>query len=248
MTQVAPPPHALHPPACLVTRPEPEGSRFADLLVERFALSPLLSPLLRVEPVNVSIPVDTARGVILTSAHGARRLAELDLPRALPCYTVGDKTAQVARAFGYQPVSAGGDAQALVALIKAEHPATPLFHLRGEHSRGEVAHQLSSVGILCRDIVVYRQIAQDLTLPAQALLRGTESVILPLFSPRTAALFRDAGPHGAPLVPVAMSAAVAQSLGTAATVAKAPTETAMVTALAQLPIIRAWVEKAGLPS
>jgi uroporphyrinogen-III synthase len=98
-----------------------------------------------------------------------------------------------------------------VAAIAADPPGGRLLHLRGEDAAGEVAERLISAGIETESLVIYRQQAQPLTPEAVALLGAEGPVILPLFSPRSALLFRAAMPQAAKaaLWLVAMSAAVA---------------------------------------
>ncbi len=83
--------------------------------------------------------------------------------------------------------------------------------LRGEDARGEVAERLVLAGTETVSLVIYRQEAQPLSPDGAAILAAESPVILPLFSPRSAALFRAALPPDAraTLLLVAMSAAVA---------------------------------------
>ena len=60
--------------------------------------------------------------------------------------------------------------------------------------------------------MAYDQRPVDLTDAARDVLAGQAPVILPLFSPRTAAIFKGHGPFSAPLYIVAMSEAVRESL------------------------------------
>lgn len=198
----------------LVTRPRAEAEAFAALLAERFGslVRPVVAPLMAVEYLAPALPQGQFAAVIFTSAagvEGARRLG-VDLPRLAWC--VGAKTAARAQAAGFQARSAEGDADALVAAILADPPGSRLLHLRGQDTRGAVAERLNSAGIETDSAVVYRQAPQPLTPEARALLQGDGPVILPLFSPRSAALFAAAAPDArAALHLVAMSDAVAQA-------------------------------------
>jgi uroporphyrinogen-III synthase len=170
-------------------------------------ISPLMAPVL----LAPSLPEGPFAAVIFTSATGVAAAKGLDLPRRAWC--VGGQTAAQARAAGFDAVSADGDAGALVAAVLANPPPGRLLHLRGEETRGDVAERLTAAGLETVSVVVYRQEPQALTEEAQELLVRPGTVILPLFSPRTAALFRAAAPSGltARLMLVAMSAAVADA-------------------------------------
>ena len=134
-----------------------------------------------------------------------------DLPDLAFC--VGDRTAWVARQMGFATVSAKGDAAALVDLILSQ-PKSPLLHLCGREVRGDLAGPLSSHGIEVQDLMVYAQEEQPLSEEAAALLRHTQPVLMPIFSPRTARLLQ-AECHRvgakAPVLVIAMSAAVAEA-------------------------------------
>jgi uroporphyrinogen-III synthase len=60
------------------------------------------------------------------------------------------------------------------------------LHVRGEHSRGDIAGRL---GEQIGEVVAYRQVSVPLSEKAREKLAGKHEVILPLFSPRTAQLF-----------------------------------------------------------
>ncbi|WP_135447857.1 uroporphyrinogen-III synthase [Tabrizicola caldifontis] len=197
----------------LLTRPEAEARRFAQQLNQRFGgrLRPVVAPLMAAVHLTPGLPAGPFAGVIFTSATGvdaAVRLATA-LPRLAWC--VGAKTADRAAKAGFRARSADGDARALVAAILADPPAGRLLHLRGQETRGEVAERLNSAGIETESAVVYRQVPQALTDEAQRLLNGGNPVIVPLFSPRSAALFAaQAQGAQADLHLVAISPAVAE--------------------------------------
>lgn len=204
----------------LLTRPQEASERFAaQLKAAGVDLPPVIAPLLRIEPAETpQIAADqtvvfTSRNGVLAAPAGQGRLA----------YVVGSATGAAAEAAGYRVRLADGDAEALIRRILADHQAGdvagPLLHLRGAHSRGDLAARLSASGLKTHDTVVYDQIAQPLTEAAKTLLTGSEPVILPLFSPRTAALFMEqmAEVEGtAPLFVAFISPAAAASFDTGA--------------------------------
>lgn len=239
-------------PICLVTRPSPQAELFAKAVRDRFGIETVISPLIEIRPLRVSIDFDSLRGLILTSANASRLLAELQAPKSIPCFAVGGKTARVARSFGYLAQEEGRDADSLVSRLKIIRPDAPLMHLRGEHSRGDVAGRLMRAGISCREAIVYRQLSRDITRGAQAALERGTTVLLPLFSPRTASIFATQVEGHESIYPIAMSNAVKEAFvlqGTRdAVVAEAPTEDEMLNAMARLAPMRARVEKARMRS
>jgi uroporphyrinogen-III synthase len=76
---------------------------------------------------------------------------------------------------------------ALLALITKYKPSN-LLHIRGAHSRGDLTARLTQAGLNARDHVLYDQLQMPLNAEARALLFGPDTVIMPLFSPRSAAL------------------------------------------------------------
>ena len=199
----------------LVTRPLAEGRAFAAALGDRFGtrVRPVLAPLMALKVLTPALPPGPFAGVIFTSSAGVE--ASLRLQPHLPqqAWCVGRKTAERATAAGFHARSADGDADALVAAIQADAPKGPLLHLSGEDTRGEVAKRLISAGIETVSLTIYRQEPQALSPEGAAILAGEGPVILPLFSPRSAALFCAAMPPDsrASLYLVVMSAAVADA-------------------------------------
>jgi len=166
----------------LLTRPQAQAERFTQALGD---VPVLISPLMRIEQQPLDVDLTGYCGLVFTSENGVR--ACLDC--TLPAYCVGDRTAQAAREAGMQAVSAKGSADDLVQMITDREIHGPLLHIRGEHTRGDVAAKLRLQGLRVDEVVGYRQVAQPLSDAAQELLGGESTVILPLFSPRTARLF-----------------------------------------------------------
>lgn len=204
----------------LLTRPLGAAQRFLDGLgVET---PHLISPIMRIVPLTPQV-LRVPKALVLTSENGAAALARLDLPPGLPAWCVGLRTAEVARANGADAIVAGPDAAHLLPRILAEGGNGPFLHLRGAHVAADVAVALQSAGRVCDALVVYDQQDCPLSPAALALLDGTAPVVLPLFSPRSAALVAKAGPFAAPLIIVAISPAAAALAPSAARVYVAPT-------------------------
>lgn len=198
-------------PTILITRPKAAAERFVAALRAAGIDAPVeVSPLLEVVPTDAIPEFGGAKGVIFTSVNGVETAPAGDLP----AWCVGEATAASARDRGWQAVAAGGDAEALVARILAARPGGPLLHLRGRMARGDIAARLTDSGIKTQEAVVYDQELCGLTEQAKDILTREKVVIVPLFSPRTAAQFgvEWAQTNGnAPVFMAAMSAAVADA-------------------------------------
>ncbi len=226
-------------PPFLLTRPAAQGARFAEALAARFpgalvVASPLLAPRL----LAPALPPGPFDAVIFTSETGVAAAAALPGPLPRRAFAVGARTAAAARAAGFAARAAGGDAEALVAMLAALRPGR-LLHLHGAETRGEVAARLSAAGVPTAAAVVYRQEPQPLSPAARALLAGGGAVAVPLFSPRPAALFAAAAAGAraalwlASLAP-AVDAAAAGLPAARRAVARRPDAEAMLEALAEL--------------
>ncbi len=172
----------------------------------------MISPLIKVVPTGETPSLDGVSGVIFTSVSGVAAMADGNLP----AWCVGDATAEAARARGWQARAAGGDAEALCGRVLADAKRGavegPLLHLRGRYARGDLATRLSAAGVPTGEAIVYDQELCGLSEDAKALLMRENPVIVPLFSPRSAAQFAAEVAKievSAPMYVAAMSAAVA---------------------------------------
>lgn len=240
------------PPPVLLTRPRAQSDRFAAALRARFGqavrvtVAPLIAPRwIASEPPGGLAPLlARAAGMIFTSetgVEGFRRLSADACPEFVPglAWCVGPRTAAVARAAGFRAVSAGGDAESLVALLTGRQAEGPLVHARGREARGAVAARLTAAGIETSETIVYAQEPVPLSPGAAALLAGAGPVLAPLFSPRSAALFAAAaGAARAPLWLAAISRAAADEAAALAparlAIAPEPSAEGMMAAVAAL--------------
>ncbi|WP_152415202.1 uroporphyrinogen-III synthase [Caenispirillum salinarum] len=184
----------------LITRPLADARTTADLMRDR-VVEPVIEPLFSISTIPAA-KVDTtgAQGFLITSANGARSLAETlgrDHPEAfaLPAYCVGDASAATARERGFSQVrSADGDVTALAGLVRAK--ARPedgvLVHAAGTHVAGDLAGLLEDAGFTVRRQRLY-ETRQAVALSREtADLLATKGVHAALFySPRTAKIFVD---------------------------------------------------------
>jgi uroporphyrinogen-III synthase len=200
-------------PTLLITRPEPGCTEFAKMARDVLGDVPIVrAPVMAFEGQGDLPCLEGIRALILTSRQGVAQFVARSARRDLPVYAVGDGTAQAAQAAGLNAVSARGDAADLVACILEQDAPGPLLHLRGAHAAGDVAGALQSVGIDAREAVIYAQKPQKLSAEALTVLAGATPVVLPLFSPRSSALVFDQVQPRAPLLVLAISAAVAQTV------------------------------------
>jgi uroporphyrinogen-III synthase len=202
----------------LITRPRERALELAREL-ERRGDTPLIEPLLAIEPVAGMVPaVDGVQAIVLTSTHAVPALSAA--AKALPVFAVGDATAAAARRAGCGTViSAAGAAPDLARSIAArcDAGAGALLHLSGEHVTEGLGEALAAAGFALRRQVAYWAVAAPALAPAtvEALAaRQVEAVLL--FSPRTARIFVELiGSHGllepvAGVAAICLSAAVAQ--------------------------------------
>lgn len=232
---------AAAPLTLLLTRPAPDAARFADQIRAHLgavpALQIVIAPLMQIVARPVALPA--AQALIFTS-HNAIAPYVAQAPAAgRRAYCVGMRTAQAARAAGFDVVEGPGDAAALLALIRRNHRGGRLLHPRGAEVAVPVADLLNQAGIETVEVVIYDQAPMPLSPEAQALLQGSGPVIVPLFSPRSARLFAQAAATAtASLWIAALSPAVAAGLGTLPVaqlaIASAPNATALLQAVAQL--------------
>jgi uroporphyrinogen-III synthase len=223
-------------PGLLITRPEPGAADLAAFAA-RLGFRPVVSPVLHAVDLPARPDPAGAEGVILTSAAAARAAPPDRALRALPCWCVGEATAEAARAAGFADARPGpSDAEALADLILAEsRSGARLLHLRGRHGGAALADRLAAAGRHVREIALYEmRPAPALTAEAEAALAARAIRLAPVYSPRSARLLAAllAGRFDlSGVVAPAISAAAAEPLrdaGFAAVeVAPAPTAEAM---------------------
>lgn len=201
-------------PRIVITRPEPANSAFADQVRAQFgAGQPILqAPLMRIVTCGDMPDPGRAAALIFTSRNGVAAFAARSAVRGIPCYAVGEATARAARQAGLDAVSAGGDADALVENILADHVSGELLHVRGEHAAGDVAERLRQAGLGVREVILYRQKRVAPPEDLVSVLGGEEAIVVPLFSPRSARIFFETGPVRAPVVVVAISRNTAEAV------------------------------------
>jgi len=180
----------------LITRPEREAAALAAALGER-GHTPVIAPLFRLEILHPSPGLAAAlaacQAVLLTSANGARALAEASDQRGRPIFAVGDTTATTAEGLGFSAVtSAAGDGEALVDLVRRrlDAKAGPLLHVSGVDVSFDPGEALGRDGFEVQRFALYEAREAD-ALPdsARAALQARALDVATFFSPRAASLF-----------------------------------------------------------
>jgi len=186
---------ALPRPLLLLTRPKEDS----EAVAARFDVDVIISPILRIEPLAYeSAVLEAAQGLVFTSAHA--------VPTAGPgrgrlAICVGERTAAVARAAGFDVIEGPGTADGMGDLI-ADSPV-PLVHPHGRY-RAKV--------LPVQGVMVYDQVPQPLSALARAALMGTRPVIVPVYSPRSSRLLsKVAKGTRAPIWLVAISDAASEA-------------------------------------
>ncbi|MBB97849.1 MAG: uroporphyrinogen III synthase [Rhodobacteraceae bacterium] len=196
-------------PVLLLTRPRSASEALATRLSDAPPHRVVISPILAIR--HLPPPPDSrAAGLIFSSANGVEAAASL--PKQCPVHAVGDTTAAAARAAGWRTEIIGQTADDLVDRLIRSCPPTPLLHLHGAHTRGDIAARLTAAGLPTSAHVIYDQVAQDMTPEAHAVLNASSPVILPIFSPRSARLLSSAIKPLAPVHVIALSSAVAEEV------------------------------------
>lgn len=192
-------------PILLITRPEPEAGALAARL-EGCGARVVVSPLTGIAFRDIVIPEGSE--AVFTSRNGVRAFVRAG-GKAARAWCVGDATAEAARAAGMEAISAGGDAEDLLALLLRERPGAELCHVRGAQHRGDLVARLVAGGLRARAVEGYGQVPLAPTQAAVAAMRGRAPVVAPVYSPGAARRLAEAWEGGAPLLIGAISPAAA---------------------------------------
>lgn len=223
---------AQHRVPVILTRAKAQAARFASCLPE--ATYPVFSPLLRI----VHLPLDNAptpeETLLFTSENGVAALVSAGGVRdGQTALCVGEQTRAAAKEAGFAAMSANGAADDLVKFALLREGA--FVHVRGVHARGEVSRTLRKAGRACRELILYDQQAQDLCKEAREVLNQGAPSLVPLFSPRTAALFYEACPRADAAHILCLSPAIAEGAANgryaSLTVSSNPNADSLLTAL-----------------
>ena len=145
------------PLSVLITRPAEDGEMLAEMLRGR-GMEPMVEPMMNIVPTDAAPDFIGVQAVLLTSANGARALAERIAGRDIPVFAVGDATARTARELGFSTVeSAAGNVTALADLVRGrlDPAAGALLHPAGSDVAGDLAGTLNKYGFSVRRVVLY---------------------------------------------------------------------------------------------
>ena len=173
-------------PTVLLTRPREDAEKLAQRLSSQLLVAQcIIAPVMTIVGLAPQFDGSTYKGVILTSRHAVSCATQF-FP-TLTAYCVGDATKLAAQAAGLNAVSAHGASDDLIEVIKREN-ISPLVHLHGAHTAGDVAIRLNDAGIQVRSFAVYDQEEVNWSQGTHAHILAARHLIVPLYSPRSAAL------------------------------------------------------------
>jgi len=206
----------------LVTRPEPDASETARRLCalgHSVDVAPMMEIAFSPEPAALGAPA----ALLLTSRNAVRALEgwpSATAWRGLPVYAVGETTAALARAVGFNDVRTGaGDVTALAELVRADFDrgAGAILYPAARDRVADVAAMLA--GFTVKTVEAYRAVAA--TRIEEDIASAIRSAAIDgalFYSRRTATIFAElveAAGLGAGLertILFALSAAVAEAL------------------------------------
>ncbi len=179
----------------LLTRPRADSEELAEIL-HALKIDSVIEPLLEIVDLpGPKLELTMFQALLITSANGARAAASRSDERDLPVFTVGPGSAAVATNLGYSAVeSAGGDVSDLAALVQRRlSPANgPLLHVAGSAVAGDLSGTLTAAGYRVDRRVLYRaETSTRLSSTAVDAISSDRLDGVILYSPRTAATFRD---------------------------------------------------------
>ena len=175
-------------PVILLSRPRAQAEAFADDLRKRFGedLRIEISPILEIEFLSPEVTLPVVAAYVFTSRNAVLAWEASGMACQGTAYCVGNRTANAAAKIGFSAISAGGDVNALIKLIKKENIQEPLIYPRGENVKVDLKSALAKTGHSVTDCIVYRQKKVALDPLIESRLRSEKHLIIPVFSPLSA--------------------------------------------------------------
>ncbi|MGJ8529160.1 uroporphyrinogen-III synthase [Maritalea sp.] len=178
----------------LVTRPFPDGQKTVASLLG-LGHTPMAAPLFskRILPFDLPSPRHIV-ATIFTSANAVKAVLSADLEighQLLPCFTVGDTTAQVAENNGFHNViNAKGNAQDLIATIKKMSLVGPYFYPCAIDRKSDIEDAFRDTEVALELAPVYEMMPTK-TLPNPVInkLKANKIDAILLYSQRAAQHF-----------------------------------------------------------
>ena len=177
-------------PSILLTRP----SNFAEPLaaeLEARGYSVFSEPLLAIAPChnkrpdieNINAIMLTSRSAILALERMRDQIADL---YSLPCFCIGEKTAQEARDFGFANVTASQMIFNKALFNRASH----ILHICGNEITTAPYDEIEKAGHkICKWVVYKAKATEELTSELIKNMKQRKIDVVLLFSPRTADIF-----------------------------------------------------------
>ena len=221
----------------IMTRPRATSEAVVAALPDpvRAQLAPVFSPLIDITQVAHQLELGPHDSAVFSSRNGVQAGPN---GHDRTAYCIGPATTKAAIAKGWTAKQVGSDADGLVQALQAIAPTGRLVHLSGTHTRGDIAGRLSQAGLNITNVAIYDQLLRPLSQEAAEIILTAPRVIIPLFSPRTAAHFIRTAPAAESVHAIALSRAVADEFPAhsvcTVTVAGRPDAQAMGAALAEV--------------
>lgn len=177
-----------------ITRPRAAGERMAETFRTRFGFTPILAPALDIIVEPGDLPAAGFAGIVASSAAGIEALAGKTLQRATPLYVIGEASAAIARALGFENIHIAStpDVGALAKLVIDTHPpdAGAVLYATGRDRRGDLAGALRAGGVPVETAILYRaEPCRELDAEARARLQSLTAGVAMMYSARSAAAF-----------------------------------------------------------
>lgn len=225
-------------PRVWITRTAPGADRLAHRVREA-GFDPIVSPLLMTDPdfptPDLTSVLDEVAALAFTSVNGLR-FADLAPRRDWPVFTVGDRTAEAARAKGFTDVvSADGDARMLAEIIAAHWgDRTGVVLVPGAERPAADLAVLLAYRVPVRSLAVYRTIEATAPVPA-----AFDSVLIQSVRAAETLALKLPPEHAAGKIAVALSPAIAEPIRSTGfaeiRTAALPNENSLLTALGNPP-------------
>lgn len=150
----------------LVTRPQPGATRTSERLLCGGFL-PLVLPLTKIVPLPAKRPSGKFDAVAVTSASALRQVSDKTLQPffKLPCFVVGEATAAMARARGFETVTTGdGDGASLAQTVIEElRTGGLILYLTGRVRAPDFEQALRQSGVHFRCFLAYDTVSVSYT-------------------------------------------------------------------------------------
>lgn len=169
-----------------------------------------IAPLIEIEPTGADLPL--ADTLIVTSEQALGPVEAAPDWAGKPVYCVGERTAGVLQAKGFQVLGFAPNAQTLCTLILNHDDCGSMLHARGNESAFPLVQTLTAAGRNVAEAVVYAQVPQPPSTEMQDLLDRAVPLLVPVFSPNSGRLLTAAAQEArARLRIAAISPAAAQT-------------------------------------